>query len=130
MKSLSFFVHGRAATSGSKRGFALKKGGAYTGRVAMMGDNPREKDWKNSVASWAIARMKSAGITEPLSSPIRLEITFFLQRPAYHFNTKGQVNRSFPTITRRSRTPRSYSDASRTPSVKSSGGMIRKSARR
>jgi Holliday junction resolvase RusA-like endonuclease len=95
MKPLAFFVRGRAATAGSKRGFAIKKGGAYTGRVVMIGDNPREKDWKNAVAAWAIDAMEKAGIKELADCPIRLEIMFVLARPNYHFNSKGQLKPQF-----------------------------------
>lgn len=95
MKPLSFFVRGRAATAGSKRGFALKKNGVYTGRVAMIGMNKEEKNWKATIAAWATHAMKQAGITELMMGPVRLEVTFVMQRPKYHLNSKGLVKPQF-----------------------------------
>ena len=98
MTHLSFFVPGRCATAGSKRAFAIKKGGQYTGRVVMFGDNPREKDWKTSVAAWATSAMRKAKVEQPLSSPLRLEITFVLGRPKHHFRTNGELKPNAPEL--------------------------------
>jgi Holliday junction resolvase RusA-like endonuclease len=97
-RKIDFFVRGKAATAGSKRGFAIRKGGTYTGRVAMIGSDPREKDWKATVAAWAISAMKKANINGPLSSPINLEITFYLQRPKFHLNSAGKVKPQFSDL--------------------------------
>lgn len=50
LKVIQFEVLGIPQTAGSKRAFALKKNGAYTGRVAVADNNPKGKDWKNRVA--------------------------------------------------------------------------------
>lgn len=96
MKSLTFFVPGKAQTSGSKHGFALKRGGVYTGKVLMTPANPNERDWKNAVAAWAVAAMTKANINAPIDSPVRLDITFVLARPKYHYRTNGQLKPNAP----------------------------------
>ena len=98
MKPLTFFVRGRAATAGSKRGFALKRNGQYTGRVVMSPANPQEKDWKITVAFAAMEAMKKAELSKPFDGPMRLEVVFFLQRPKFHFNSTGHVKPAFSDL--------------------------------
>lgn len=96
MNPISFTVIGKPATSGSKRGFAIKKGGQYTGKVVMIGDCAREKDWKAVVSMYAAAAMKQAGNDGPTDEPVSLEVQFLMERPRSHFNTKGDVKKASP----------------------------------
>jgi len=96
MTTLSFFVPGKAQTSGSKHGFAMKKNGVYTGKVLMTPANPHERDWKNAIAAWAVAAMQKAKIERPIDSAVRLDITFVMARPKYHYRTNGQLKPNAP----------------------------------
>lgn len=81
---ISFFVPGIAKPSGSKRGFALKKGGIYTGRVAMVDmSGGKGKDWRHDVKS--AARDAYAGPL--LAGPLFLSLTFYVTRPKNHFGS-------------------------------------------
>ena len=80
---ISFFVEGKAQPAGSKRGFAMKKGGAYTGRVIITDDNPKSKGWKETVKDAA----KKVAPKVPLTCPIKLRVCFYVARPMGHFGT-------------------------------------------
>lgn len=90
---IAFTVAGIPAPGGSKRGFAIKKGGVYTGRVAIMDDaGQRNKDWKAYVRT---AGAKHRG-EELLTCPLEVTFHFYLPRPKGHFNAKGQLRPSAP----------------------------------
>jgi Holliday junction resolvase RusA-like endonuclease len=82
---ISFFVAGLPQPAGSKRAFALKKGGVYTGRVAISDDNPKARGWKDTVAACAVEACKNYATL--LDCPIRLTVEFRLARPQFHFGT-------------------------------------------
>lgn len=82
---ISFFVSGVPQPAGSKRGFALKKDGAYTGRVVLTDDNPKSSGWKDTVAACALKAYES--YANLLDCPIRLTVEFRFLRPARHFGT-------------------------------------------
>lgn len=93
---IAFFVPGRPATAGSKHGFAVKKGGQYTGKVAMVNDNKRYTEWRGLVKHIA-----SQAYRGPLlDGPVFLKARFTLQRPQTHYyHTKarnGQVKDDAP----------------------------------
>ena len=96
--TLSFFVPGKAATAGSKRGFALKRNGAYTGQVLMTPANPRERDWKNSVATAAFAEKEKLKLDRLILGPVRLDITFIMERPKYHYRGNGSLKANAPEL--------------------------------
>lgn len=79
--TLAFFVAGRPATAGSKRGFVNPK----TGRVIITDDNRKGVDWRNNVR----AVCKEVFHGDPLTTPLRLELTFFFDRPKGHYGVKG-----------------------------------------
>jgi len=85
---ITFFVPGRPATAGSKHGFALKKGGQYTGKVVMVNDNKRYTDWRALVKHIA-----SQAYQGPLlDGPLFLKAQFTLQRPKSHYyQTKARL---------------------------------------
>ena len=89
---IEFFVPGIPQPGGSKRAFVNKK----TGRAIITEDNPRSKDWRAVVASFAVAAMRGR---QPLTGPIWMSVTFYLLRPKGHFGTgvnQGVVKRSAP----------------------------------
>lgn len=90
---ISFFVDGLPQTAGSKRGFAIKKGGMYTGNVAMMDANPKTKLWQAEVKQAA----RVAYFGNPTDQPISLMMTFWMPRPKYHF-LRGVLRKNAPAV--------------------------------
>jgi len=89
MTEVRFFVAGIPAPGGSKKGFAIKKGGVYTGRVAIVdAGGERTKNWRQDVVAAAFQAMKAADLA-PFIGPIELELFFKLQRPKSHFRSDG-----------------------------------------
>lgn len=84
---ISFFVPGLAQPAGSKRAFAIKCKGMYTGRTAVVDANPKAKDWKGTVRQYGQQAWGQAMI----SGPIRLHLIFYMPRPKNHFRSNGQL---------------------------------------
>ena len=93
---IEFTVLGRAQPAGSKKAFALKRGGQYTGRVAVADANPNARAWKQEVAGEARRVMFGNAL---LDCAVRLQVTFWVKRPQGHFGAKGLRHSapSFPT---------------------------------
>jgi Holliday junction resolvase RusA-like endonuclease len=92
---IEFTVLGRPAPAGSKRAFAVRKGGKPTGQVAVVDDNKRSKPWQELVSSAAAAAVDGA----KLDGPLLLEVDFYVARPAGHFGSgrnAGAVRASAP----------------------------------
>jgi Holliday junction resolvase RusA-like endonuclease len=92
---IEFTVLGRPAPAGSKRAFAVRKGGKPTGQVAVVDDNKRSKPWQELVSSAAAAAVDGA----KLDGPLLLEVDFYVARPAGHFGSgrnAGTVRASAP----------------------------------
>lgn len=85
--TIDLFVPGIPRPAGSKRGFALKKAGVYTGRVVITDDCKESRDWKNRVAQEAASVMSAINLRTLLEGPLRVAITFYLPRPKAHFRT-------------------------------------------
>jgi Holliday junction resolvase RusA-like endonuclease len=79
---IEFVVYGHPATAGSKRAFAIRRGGQFTGRVAVADDNSRTKVWQAQVA---YAAVESDG--ECVRGPIRLALAFYFHRPRAHYRS-------------------------------------------
>jgi Holliday junction resolvase RusA-like endonuclease len=85
MNFVIFTVVGHPKPAGSKRGFAIKKGGAYTGRVAMVDSSGQAgTDWRHDVA--CAARDAMAG-RPPMHGPLRMTIAFGMERPKAHYRS-------------------------------------------
>lgn len=84
-KPITFIVYGLPQTAGSKRAFALRKGGVLTGRVAVTDDNAKSRDWKQQVASAA----REAYNGELLDCPLVVTLKFYRPRPKGHFGRYG-----------------------------------------
>lgn len=83
MKPLEFFVPGIPAPGGSKKGFV----NVHTGRVAIVDDAKRNKDWKAVVALAAERAMRTACIESPLTCPLDVSMIFYMPRPKGHYCT-------------------------------------------
>lgn len=98
LPALQFFVPGIPAPGGSKRAFAIKKGGVYTGRTVVFDDaGQRNKDWRSAVAAVASAAMAD----EPMRGPLRVKFDFIMPRLKAHYHTSkkraGELREDAPT---------------------------------
>lgn len=84
--TISFFVEGLAKPAGSKRAFALKKGGVFTGRVGVTDDCEKSKDWKASVQQAAIPMRPES----PWTCALSIRVTFYMPRIRAHYRTGKQ----------------------------------------
>lgn len=86
---IKFDVAGNPAPGGSKNAFALKKDGAYTGKVALVdAGGIRNKEWRYRVRAAAMALNPL-----PLTGPVELIVLFRMKRPQGHFKMrKGQMD--------------------------------------
>ena len=75
---IDFFVPGIPKPGGSKKAFKHP----YTNRV-MIVDASNNKDWMNAVKDFC----QQAYDGLPIHQPVRLDVTFFMPRPKYHFGT-------------------------------------------
>lgn len=91
---LTIHVDGTPRPAGSKRAFPIKKGGAYTGRVAVVDSNPASKDWKCDVAHAAKEAM--TGLQPIVGKPIMVAMSFWMQRPKAHFRANGDLKHGVP----------------------------------
>lgn len=83
IEPITIHVEGVAKPAGSKRSFAIKKGGVYTGKTATVDANPNSRDWKHDVKCAALDVYDG----DPLTCPLRIEIIFTMPRPKSHFRT-------------------------------------------
>lgn len=98
--TITFTVFGDAKPAGSKRAMPIYRKGA-AGRelvtrangspvIAIVDDNPKSRDWKNSVRSAA----RNAYRGELLRGPIKLLLIFYRPRNKGHFNSRGELNKT------------------------------------
>lgn len=95
---VAFFVPGIPAPGGSKRAFALRKGGVLTGRVAIVDSGgQRTKDWRQSCVQAAHDHRPA----EPFRGALRVNFSFVMPRIKAHFHTSkaklGQLREDAPT---------------------------------
>jgi Holliday junction resolvase RusA-like endonuclease len=89
MEAIEFTVLGQPQPRGSKQAVLIpKRGGGFiekNGRpiVATKDDNPRSRDWMNSVRCAA----RSAYQGDLIRGPVSVHVAFFLPRPKCHFGT-------------------------------------------
>lgn len=95
---------GIPAPQGSVKAIAIKRGGQYTGKVAVVSASPAHGGWRNEVARAAAAELKAAGLgigdlpLFPADTPCTVEMRFYLPRPRSHFGTgrnAGQIKPQF-----------------------------------
>lgn len=90
---ITFFVPGMPQTGGSKRAFAHKVNGRYTGRVIVTDANTRSRTWRGDIRD-ALQREYTG---PPLEGPLALRVTFYLPRPQSHFRRNGALKDSAPS---------------------------------
>lgn len=76
---VTFCVYGTPAPQGSKRGFVNRSGG-----VSMVESSAKVKPWRQDVKHAALDFL-AAG--DPITGPVRVDITFLLARPKGHYRT-------------------------------------------
>lgn len=83
-------VNGIPGAQGSKKGFAVKKGGKPTGKVAMVESSAKVKPWRSDVkaaAEHATGQVAHFDPWTPYAGPVHATITFRFARPASHYRT-------------------------------------------
>lgn len=81
---ITFYVAGIPAPGGSKRGFAIRKGGVLTGQVAIVeAGGQRTKDWRQACVQAA----HDVRPPEPFRGPLRVNFIFTMPRTKAHFYT-------------------------------------------
>jgi len=82
---IGFVVLGRPQPAGSKRAFAVRKGGRLTGAVAVVETaEKRVRPWQALIRDAALQAMQSQ---ELLDGALILEVDFYLARPRSHYRT-------------------------------------------
>lgn len=130
---LVFGVWGDPAPQGSKSGFAIKRGGVYTGKVAMKESSQKVEPWRESVVSRAQDAMASFAVMRemhegwrPLEGPVVLRMVFSLARPKKHFGTGRNARILKPGLPSR---PTGYPDTDKlarsTCDALAAAGMVR-----
>ena len=85
-------VYGVPAPQGSKSGFAVKKGGSFTGAVAMKESSAKKlKPWRQAVLAAGLAAMTDPWLDgecrTPLDGPLEARVVFTFGRPRSHYRT-------------------------------------------
>src|SRR4051812_13729193 len=88
IQPIEFFVQGLPKPAGSKRGFVVqRKGSAGTSRKdfrsVVTDDCKKSGDWKLHVKNEAVNAIDGP----PLTMPLRLDLTFYMPRPKYHYRS-------------------------------------------
>jgi len=108
MTSIEIIVLGVPAPQGSKHGFAVKRKGAYTGKVAQVESSSKVKPWRMAVKYAAMDAMrdsdtrKTVGAVDSytaMTGEIVVEVWFYLPRPKGHYGTgrnTSQIRESAP----------------------------------
>jgi crossover junction endodeoxyribonuclease RusA len=92
-------VIGEPQPQGSKSAFAVRKrGGGYTGRVAVVEDNPRVKSWRQAILEEFRTTYPNGLHLVPgyETAPARVTITFILPRPKSHYGSGRHDTRLLP----------------------------------
>jgi len=87
MTTIEIIVLGTPAPQGSKRGFAIKAKGAYTGKVAQVESSAKVKPWRMAVKYAALEEFIRLDSWHEMTGAIVLEVTFRLPRPKGHYGT-------------------------------------------
>jgi len=93
----SLTVYGTPAPAGSKKAFAIRRGGVPTGQIAVSDASPRSKPWKAEIRQ-AVGR---AWTWPVLEGPLAVSFTFYVRRPQGHYGSgknAGRVRDSAPDL--------------------------------
>jgi len=92
MTSIEIIVLGTPAPQGSKHGFAVKRGGKYTGKVAQVESSSKVKPWRMAVKYAALNEISMLDwIYQAMTGAVVLEVTFRLPRPKGHYGTGRNI---------------------------------------
>lgn len=96
-QSINIYVAGIPAPGGSKRGFAIRKGGVFTGKIAMVdAGGQRTKDWRQA----CVAAADAARPATPFRGALKVDFLFVMPRIKAHFHTSkakaGQLREDAP----------------------------------
>lgn len=80
---IDFFVPGKCAPAGSKKGFFNKN----LGRVMIVDACEGSRPWKAQVSSFAQEAVLQQGLSEPMRGPLAVEFTFTMKRLGSHFGS-------------------------------------------
>lgn len=86
---IAFDVVGTPAPQGSKRGFVVN------GRAVLVESSKKVKPWRQDVVAAAQDAAFEHGWVPP-AGPVRVDITFWLPRPKYHYRTGARSNELKP----------------------------------
>jgi len=100
-QGITFVVYGIAQTAGSKRAyvpldrktkqpFRRPNGGIV---VSTVDDNPKGRDWRQSVASAALDSL-NGDRGKLLTGALAVVVRFYRPRPKGHFNSRGELNKA------------------------------------
>jgi Holliday junction resolvase RusA-like endonuclease len=87
---LVFNVNGMPGAQGSKKGFAVRKGGVPTGKVAMRESSAKVAPWRSDVKAAAEHATGAVGHFDPWTAyagPVHVSLTFRFARPKAHYRT-------------------------------------------
>ena len=85
MSDIMIWVPGVPAPGGSKRAFSHAK----TGRMVVVDACERNKEWRETVATFARAQYHRGKL---LDGPIGVEFVFYMPRPKSHYGTGSNAN--------------------------------------
>jgi|ERR1043166_1422034 crossover junction endodeoxyribonuclease RusA len=98
---IEFFCPGLPKGAGSKSAFAVKKQGAYTGKVIVTDSSGAAgKHWRSEVTSIAFKTMADLGLA-PLQEAVILRCKFIMPRPKHHYGTgrnSGVLKDNAPSV--------------------------------
>ena len=98
MTSIEITVLGTPAPQGSKRGYAVKAKGAYTGKVAQVESSAKVKPWRMAVKYAALNEISMLDwIYQPMTGAIVLEVIFRMSRPKGNYGTGRNAGLLKPT---------------------------------
>lgn len=83
--TVTFRVFGTPGAQGSKKGFAIKKGGELTGQVAMSENSKKVAPWRSDVKQAAEEAIGDDWV--PWEIPCAISIQFVFKRPKSHYRT-------------------------------------------
>lgn len=106
MMELKFVVYGKPQPAGSKKAFAIKRGGVPTGQVAVTDANAKSKPWQAQVklAARDALVMGPHPLTWGTDQPVldvgscSFSMTFYVKRPKAHLNAAGEVKPNAPAL--------------------------------
>jgi crossover junction endodeoxyribonuclease RusA len=96
MKRIVITVQGRPSPAGSKKAFAIKKGGMYTGRTNVVDTSGAAgRDWRALLQDRAASAMEICE-WEKYDGPVSLAIAYTYKRPKAHYRANGEVKANVP----------------------------------